>query len=160
VNAMEVLLASRGTLADPEQEYEFQNWNVCTCGHIYSAASGVVPGQLAESVVMNTMRDKTLGPVIDTFGAAHAILRGVPLDLIFQAMEGYDEHTSTWALGSWDALDWVSNLTCALYDQGDFGDYRDAGEHLVELGIARLEYEQRVAMEALATTPHDRELVA
>jgi len=37
---LEALYAAKDSLADPGQRYEYQDWTVCGCGHIYIGAAG------------------------------------------------------------------------------------------------------------------------
>jgi hypothetical protein len=40
VNVLEVLRAARARVQDPENLFDFNDWTVCTCGHIYAGATG------------------------------------------------------------------------------------------------------------------------
>lgn len=39
-SVLDVMVGARTSLADPDQPYNFVDWNSCTCGHIYCAAIG------------------------------------------------------------------------------------------------------------------------
>lgn len=122
MNTLEILKEARAAIAN--EDWEFSNWNQCTCGHIYRAAVGGTKDSVTENHVMDNLN--------------HPVLMEVAVAL------GYSDVSRT-------AGDFISAATQKL--RKDQEAFREDGLEVIDRAIAKIEAEHEAnRLDVLAQT--------
>lgn len=77
MTTLEILRSARASIAN--EDWQFGNWNQCTCGHIYRAAIGGTRQSVTEGEVLENMNHPVFMEVAVSLGYSGDGLSGVGL---------------------------------------------------------------------------------
>jgi hypothetical protein len=133
---LEILRLARITLSDPNEEFEFGDWNRCTCGHIYQAT---VEEFASESRVLDGIHHDP---------ATVRLMADVAYALGWVPWESSNSFDPEYVVPS--AHTYISDATVEGLEMRDDSTHRQGALKVIDEAIATLQAQQEAAMQAVA----------
>lgn len=147
LSTLESLYEARESLSDGSAPFEFGDWRVCTCGHIYAGATGHVADTCDE-----VYGDRRVDPIYERVITETALALGWdPNEMPTIHRDWYAQRPATLP------TKYISDLTASLVTPGTAMERSHALE-VVNLAIETLEAHEREQMEASKPTLEIRDL--